>query len=193
MALTEEQQRFLLRYTNNKGDFYKTIETMGLELSHVTSWQSSDHAFASEYKKTKQIIIQHLKEENYMLAVLKINDALINGVSQDTVENTHRIGGTDNDGNDVTVFQVKRTTKNLGVPSWAIRESLQESSIVKAVNTLAAEGVIPTTIARKILSSANKISNEIIESFDISSESEYVNDKKVISLIQAAVLGLVDH
>jgi hypothetical protein len=70
--------------------------------------------------------------------------------------------------------------------------ALQESSIVKAVNTLSAEGVIPASIARKILQSANKISEEIVASFDVSTDSEFINDKKAINLIRAAVLGEVD-
>jgi hypothetical protein len=184
MGLTPEQQRFLSRYINNKGDFYKTIESMGLDASHIISWQQTYKEFESQFRETKRIVLQHLKDENYMMSLLRINEALQNGITQHTITQKHRII---DDGN--SEFETTRTTKHLGVPAWAIQESLKESSIVKAVNTLASEGVIPSAIARKILNSANKISNEIIESFDISPDAEFINDKKAIALIKAAILG----
>lgn len=188
MSLTPEQQRFLSRYINNKGDFYKTVESMGLDAAHIISWQNAYKDFDKEFRETKRIVLQHLKDENYMLSLLRINEALQNGVTQHTVTQKHRI--VDDEGN--SEFETIRTTKHAGVPAWAIQESLKESSIVKAVNTLASEGVIPSAIARKILQSANKITNEIVESFDISPDAEFINDKKAIALIRAAVLGEVD-
>jgi len=182
--LTEEQQRFLLRYINNKGDFYKTVDSMGLDLAHVVNWQQVNAEFEAAFRSTKKDVIDHLKQENYMCALLKVNNALINGISQHTVQQKHKIGG---DGE--SEFEVTRTTKELGVPSWAIREALQENSIVKAVQVLANEGVLPAPIARRILQSANKISHEVMQSFDISPDSDFINDKKAIALIKAAVLG----
>ena len=192
MNLTEEQQRFLLRYTNNKGDFYKTIESLGLDLAHITSWQQVSKDFAEAFRNTKRIVLEHLKEENYMSAMLRVNEALHNGITQHSVQQKHRIIGADEDGNEISEFEVIRTTKHLGVPSWSIQYALQETSIVKAVNLLAAEGILPSHIAKKILQSANKISKEIVESFEIPENAEYTNDKKVIALIKAAVLGEVE-
>jgi hypothetical protein len=188
MNMTNEQQRFLSRYINNKGDFYKTVESMGLDAAHILSWQQNYKEFDKTFRETKRIVLQHLKDENYMMATLRINDALVNGVTHHTVTQKHRV--IDDEGN--SEFEVTRTSKQLGVPSEYIKMALQESSIVKAVNTLSAEGVIPASIARKILQSANKISEEIVASFDVSTDSEFINDKKAINLIRAAVLGEVD-
>jgi hypothetical protein len=192
--LTEEQQRFLFRYVNNKGDFYKTIETMGIELSHVTSWQQTSKDFADNYKSAKQTVIEHLKQENYMQALLKVNDALVNGVNQYTVTQKHRIGGYDEEtGEQQSEYEVTKTHKQLGTPAWAITASLQECSIVKAVHTLASEGVLPSAIARRILQSANKISEEVKASFGIDAGADYINDRKAISLIKQAILGVADE
>lgn len=190
--LTEEQQRFLLRYVNNKGDFYKTVDSLGLDLSHITSWQQTSKNFEESFRRAKQSIIDHLKQENYITGLLRVNDALINGVTQSTVLQKHRVGATDEDGNQSSEFEVTRSTKNLGVPGWAVTEALKESSIEKAVHTLAAEGVLPTSVARRILQAANRITADVKESFDVSKEDEYINDSKVIALIKAAVLGGVD-
>lgn len=185
MNLTNEQQRFLSRYVNNKGDFYKTVESMGLDAAHIISWQQNYKEFDNTFRETKRIVLQHLKDENYMMAILKINDALINGVTHHTVTQKHRV--VDDKGN--SEFEVTRTSKQVGVPSWAVQEALKESSIVKAVNTLSAEGVIPASIARRILQSANKISEEIVASFDVSPDSEFISDKKAVALIKQAILG----
>jgi hypothetical protein len=190
--LTEEQQRFLLRYINNKGDFYKTVDSLGLDLSHITSWQQSNIEFEQSFRRAKQAIIDHLKQENYITALLRVNDALMNGVTQTSVVQKHRVGATDEDGNQSSEFEVIRTTKNLGIPGWCVTEALKESSIEKAVHVLASEGVLPTSVARKILQSANRITADVKDAFDISKDNEYVNDAKVISLIRAAVLGGVE-
>lgn len=183
--LTEEQQRFLLRYTNNKGDFYKTVESMGLDIAHIMNWQQVSPEFDKTFRYTKQAVIQHLKEENYVTALLKVNDALVNGVKQFHVAQKHRVIGAAGE----SEYEVTRTTKDMGVPSWAITAALQEQSIVKAVNTLANEGVLPSPVARRILQAANQISRQIVESFDIDAGSEFINDKKALALIKEAVLG----
>lgn len=188
MALTPEQQRFLSRYINNNGDFYKTVDSMGLDPAHIVSWQQVYKDFDEEFRKTKRIVLQHLKDENYMIAMLRINEILRDGVTQHSVTQKHRVINENGD----SEFETIRTTKHLGVPIAAIKMALQESSIVKAVDTLSAEGVIPSAIARKILQAANKISNEIIESFEVSSDAEYINDKKAIALIKQAMLGVSD-
>lgn len=192
MNLTEEQQRFLIRYTNNKGDFYKTIESLGLDLAHITSWQQVSKDFSEAFRNTKRIVLEHLKEENYMSAMLRVNEALHNGITQHSVQQKHKIIGADEDGNEISEFEVIRTTKHLGVPSWAVQHALAESSIVKAVHTLASEGVIPSAIARKILNAANRITKDMADAFEVSPDADYINDKKAISLIKAAVLGEVE-
>lgn len=189
--LTEEQQRFLIRYVDNKGDFYKTVDSLGLDLSHIVSWQQVSQEFNTAFASQKQYVIQHLKDESYITALLRVNEALKDGVKQHTIVQKHRIGGVDKEGNQLSDFEVVRSTKNLGVPSWAITEALKESSIVRAVHTLASEGVIPASIAKRILQSANRISEEVKASFDIADKNEFVNDTKAINLIRAAVLGEV--
>jgi hypothetical protein len=113
-------------------------------------------------------------------------------VQQHTVVQKHRIGSTDEDGNQSSEFEVTRTTKQMGVPSWAVSEALKESSLINAVHTLASEGVIPASVAKKILSETNKIVAAVKESFDISPDADFINDKKAIALIKAAVLGEVE-
>jgi DNA-binding transcriptional ArsR family regulator len=187
MSLTTEQQRFINRYINSKGNFYQTIDSLGLELAHVLSWQETNLYFSKAYSEAKQQILCFLREENYITAVRELNEVLKNGVSVHSVTQKHKSSEKDGDS-----FEVTKSTKNLGVPMSAISEALKESSIVKAVNTLANEGVIPTTIAKRILQAASKISVDITTAFDVEKETEYVDESKAIALIKAAVLGEVD-
>lgn len=195
--LSEEQQRFLIRYINNKGDFYGTVESMGLDIAHITNWRQVSKQFDREYTEAKRSVIEFIKDENYITALRKLNDVLLNGVTQSQVVQKHIIADDDNreDGEGVakkSAFEVTRTSKHLGVPGYAIKMALEESSILKAVQTLVNEGVIPAEIARNITGAANRISDEISKSFGVSKDSDYANDKKAIALIRAAVLGEVD-
>jgi hypothetical protein len=187
MNLTEDQQRFLSRYINSKGNFYQSIETLGLELAHILMWQEMNDDFAKSYANAKRQVLIFLKEENHLNAVRELNDVLRNGVTIHSVTQKHKSSEKDGDS-----FEVTKSTKRMGVPMSAITEALKESSIIKAVQTLSNEGVIPTTIAKKILNAANRISNDIVGAFDIDENDNYVDDSKAIALIKAAVLGEVD-
>lgn len=190
MSLTEEQQRFLHRYINNKGDFYKTVESMGLDIAHITSWQNTNTDFALNFKAAKSTVIDFLKHENYMYALIKVNDALMHGVTQTTETKKHKIGG---EGGNEGEYEITHQTKNLGVPAWAIKEALQETSVVKAIQTLAAEGVLPTEVARKIISYSDNFIDKVRNSFEIASEDENFNEAKAVALIKKAVLGVMDE
>lgn len=189
MELTTEQQRFILRYINNRGDFYKTVASLGLELSHIVSWQHQNFKFDKTFKEAKQSVIESLKQENHMIALLKVNDALINGITHQSIQQKHLIGGEDKS---ESVYEVIRITKNMGVPAWAVKQALSEYGIVRAVDLLAAEGILPNDVARKISQAANRITSEIKNSFESTPDSDFINDSKVIELIKAAVLGNVE-
>lgn len=186
--LTDTQQLFLNQYIRTNGDFYGVADRMGLETEHVISWQSNPE-FEQAYRTAKTCVIAHLKNENYLCALRKVNDALINGVQQTTVQTKHKYSEQTDE---PTEYEVTRSTKNLGVPGWAIKEALQEHSIIKAVTTLASEGVLPAPIAKRILQTANRISEEVRASFDAGADNDHVSEKQAINLIRAAVLGEVE-
>lgn len=183
--LTEEQRRFLARYINSRGDFYGSVNSLGLDIAHIISWQESNPEFDREYRATRIKIIDFIKQENHILAIQKVNSALKEGVTVNTISQKHKI--TENG----SEFETTRTTKNLGVPGWAIVEALKESSLTKAINTLANEGVLPSPIARRLLQNVSTIQTSVRESFDVK-DTDYVNEEKAINLIKAAVFGDVD-
>lgn len=189
--LTDNQQIFLNQYIRSNGDFYGVADKMGLEVEHVISWQSNPD-FEIAYREAKANVIAHLRNENYLLGLRKVNDALQNGVHQHTVTTKHKYIDVDAGGDEATEYEVTRVTKNLGVPGWAIKEALQESSLIKAINTLASEGVLAPPIAKKILQAANRISEDIRGAFEVSRDDDYISEKKAINLIRAAVLGEVE-
>lgn len=183
MALSNQQQIFLNQLKRNKGDTYKTIADVGLEADHFYSWKE-DLSFALAYKKTVQNIITVLNQENYVGALRKINEAVQNGVRQDMVTHSHKVMS-----NGESFFEVKTTSKYLGVPAEILKLCLQQNSISQAITLLCNEGVIPAALAEKINLKAEEITEEMAKVFDGESNVESLNESRLVGIIQGAVLG----
>lgn len=185
-ALTNEQQRFLEKFVNNRGHFYLTLNEMGLELNHVLSWRSQPY-FDEVYRITSRKIIEHLKQENYLSSIVEINRILLKGVVEETITNSHTI-----DSNGESKFNTKRVIKKLGIPIEVLKLAMGETSLIKAIQQLLNEGVLPESVARKLLSTADKISTEMIECFGDNKDETAIDEKQAINLIKASVLGVLD-
>lgn len=184
--LSSEQKRFIERYANSKGDFYGVINSLGLSPYHVLSWQSNPE-FDEEYRKVKNLVILQLKQENYVLGLSRLNQILTHGL----ITSSHTLKKKSCPDGDI--YEDSITTKNNGVPIAAINKALEDSSIIKALTTFANEGLIPVSVAKNILEASNRMSSDVIAAFGIDeNQSEFVNDKKALALIKAAVLGEID-
>lgn len=186
MALTTEQERFLIKYVNAKGNVYQALEEMGLEINHLMMWKENQE-FEFRYKETVQKVLTFLNQQNYMIGVRKLNEALTYGLKQDTITHSHKILDTGE-----TQYEVKKTTKNLGVTPEILKLALQESTIVKAINTLVNNGVIPNSIARKILLKSEELATEMQKAFTINDE-ETINESRALSIIKTAILGATNE
>lgn len=183
--LSDEQIKFLNNYCSSRGDYYGTLELMGLSVYHFISW-SENPIFKETYNKVKRQVIEALKDENYQLGLLKLNHILLNGIEQRTVQQKHIVRGN------VSSFVTTRTTKNLGIPGWAILAAIERTKIEQAIDTLADEGVLPREIAIRVIDKVSKISDDIRES--LSSDSDIsINESRAIALIKQAVLGAVNE
>lgn len=184
MALSEEQKRFLERLKRNKLDIDSTLQSMGLDTVHLMAWQENKE-FDLEYRSVVRAIIQYLNQENYINGIRKLNDALINGTREYT---SKEITLYDTENNYVGTKR-ENSQKYIKTPAWAIKEAMKESSLETAINQLANEGVLPSTVARKILVEADKITKALQDSFEISSDADMLTEKKAIALIKQAVLN----
>jgi hypothetical protein len=183
MPITEEQERFLIRYVNSQGKFYDTLESLGLELIHFLAWREDDD-FDYAYRNASRQIAQFIKEQNKMIALQEINKALVDGITHESVTNIHII---EPDGN--TQFQAKKQVVKRGIPAWAIKAAIREDNIVQAIATLVNEGVLPTPMARKLLAISERLTSDFQAVFDIQDTKESISDRKAIALIKAAILG----
>lgn len=179
--LTETQQRFLVRYQDSKGDVYGSLKSLGLELNHLMSWRT-DKEFEKNYKDVQKSIILFLNTENYVQGLRELNTQLLGGQKQETVTHCHKIGS------DGSHFEVKRTVKELKVSADLIRLAISQNTIVQAINTLVTQGIIPDSIARKILNKSDEIAKEMEEAFNNDSGGEQMNQQKAIKLIKQAFL-----
>lgn len=184
MALSEEQKRFLERLKRNKLDIDTTLQGMGLDTVHLMAWQENPQ-FDLEYRSVVRAIIQYLNQENYINAIRKLNDALVNGTRE---YNSKEIALYDSENNYIGTKR-ENTQKYIKTPAWAIKEALKESNLEKAINQLANEGILPSAIARRIIAESDKITKALQDSFEITSDSEMITEQKAIGLIRAAVMG----
>lgn len=183
--MNDEQRNFIVRYMNNRGDFYKTIDDMGLEFQHIQAWRENKE-FDDAYRKAKRDVIRSIKEDNQIIALRELNHVLLNGVVQTSIKKTHVVT---EDGL-ITGYQITSTTKKLGVPIAAIKQALEETSIINAVNCLASEGVLPNIVAKRILNSASTIQQNIIDAFDMNAkDNDRISENQAINLIKKALLA----
>lgn len=180
--LNETQQRFLERYMQSRGDQYTALDDLGLSLNHLLMWRENPE-FEIAYRRVTSNIITHLRQESFLLATKKINEAVRNGIVQETITHQHDI---DSDGRGT--YSLKKQFKNLGVPPAYLKLAMAENAITKAIQTLANEGVIPSSIAKKILQRAELISNEMAESFEAQEDNSAISEQKIIAYIKQAVL-----
>jgi hypothetical protein len=158
MELTENQQLFIQRYAANKGDAYKTLESMRLELNHLLAWRE-DKYFDKVYRESAAKIIQQLNQENYILSVRKLNEVLEKGNFTESTTHTHKITAEGGE------FEVKTQRKKLGIPIEAIKLAMRQSSLLQAIETLQNQGVLPSTIARKIMLKSDQIVEDMQNAF----------------------------
>lgn len=183
--LSDEQIKFINNYCNSRGDYYGTLELMGLSVYHFLAW-CENPIFKETYAKVKRQVIENLRDENHQLGLLRLNDILINGVEQKTIQQKHIVKGTNSS------FITTRTTKNLGIPGWAILAAIEKTKIEKAIDALADEGVLPREMAIKVIDRASRISDDIRETLASNSEA-MMNESRAIALIKQAVLGAVNE
>lgn len=182
--MLEEQKKFLSRYLNSKGDFYGTLNSLNLETEHFLSWRESVE-FDLAYRGAMRKIQELLRHENYMMSLQVCNKILTEGGQiEEKFEQIHNI---DNDG--VSTFSAKRTTINKGVPGWVIKASLTENNLIKAINELSTEGVLPSSISKKLLATSERLTSDFQSVFDGDNKSETISNEKAVALIKQAILG----
>ncbi len=160
---------------------------MGLEYAHFVSWRA-DPDFDSAYRHCSRNVVLILREENFNLSLRRVNDLLLHGNTHLTTSVTD-LEREDNESNTFKQRQEKQTIKHMPVPVSILKLGLNEGSILKAINQLLAERVIPPEVAKKLINAADRITSEMIQAFREDGETNELNDKKVIALIKSAVLG----
>lgn len=190
MPLNETQQRFLDKYINSRGDQYKALEELGLDLAHLLSWRENAD-FEVMFRDVTNKIITHLRQESFLIATKRINDAVKHGIKQEIFTQEHTIEPGYDSGGKPTIhnsYKAKQTVKNLGVPVAYLKLAMCETAIAKAIQALANEGALPLTVAKRILQRAESISTELANSFEIEENDNAISEQKIIAFIKQAVL-----
>lgn len=194
--LNKEQEIFLQRYINRKGDVYGVLDSMGLESHHLMMWREIKE-FELRYKDTQRKLIQFLNSENYITGLRRLNEILDSGVSDEIITRKERVLRNpkfDPEKNPheppvIQEYEVSQKIVKKGIPPQMIQLALQQNTIIQAINVLTNQGIIPENIARKILSKSEDISKEMQSAFDVdSSKEEIMTQSKAVNLMKQAIL-----
>jgi hypothetical protein len=198
--LSNDQLIFIERYQNEKGDAHKVLDSMGLETCHLISWRSNND-FEKLYKETQRKIINFLNSENYITGLRRLNQILDSGVSDEVVTTKQRVvqnpnfkGLADDITGDIpsvlvtNEYEVTRKVVKKGIPPQMISLAIQQNTIVQALNVLTNQGILPESIARKILAKSEEISKEMQAAFSTEKDTEQMTQAKAIELMKMAVL-----
>lgn len=181
--MNQNQISFLQSYQNNNGDIRSAITDNGLELNHYRLWMQEDE-FKQQFKIIRTEIIYEQLAEFKVLIVQQLNQLLSRGYEEKTVTRTT----TTNKNGRTTVKQSVKITRK-PVPIAMIKDLLKSESLEASIINLSEKGVIPKTIARNLLSTANQYTQKLRGAFGVESEDNKMNDEKTIALIKQALIG----
>lgn len=185
--MLEIQQKFLERFKNYRADTLRTLSELELEFAHFLSWRENAE-FDLAYRKAVQQVTNQLRQESFLNAHRRIHEALLHGIKSETFTNSWKTV-TDENGEEVQLLNTKRVTKLSTPPVEYLKIALTENSIAKAITELANEGVLPESIARKIVQRTDSITKELMDCFEVDNSSNLLTEQKAIALIKAAVLN----
>lgn len=143
-----------------------------------------DDDFNRQFNIIRSEIIHEQLAEFRILIARQLNQLLTRGY-EETV--TTRTTTTNKNGRTT----IKKTTKTVRkpVPIVMVKDLLLSESFETSVINLSQKGVIPKTIARNLLSTANEYTNKLQSAFGVDSSDDNSNDEKTIGLIKQALIG----
>ncbi len=183
MPLTPLQQDFLVRYALEQGLVTKALDALHISDSTFSQWRE-DREFNAAYRDTYHQVVTRLDGDNHLLALQHLQHTLTNGVVEEVldVQKTTTTTGKH-------TIKVKKRVKRTNPSPALIHCAMRDLVLIKAINVLLHERVIPPEIAKKLINAADRISTDMVQAFQEDPEISQMNDKKVIALIKSAVLG----
>lgn len=184
-SLTNAQQNFLSVFSRT-GDVDKALDKIGVEMQHLLTWCQQHKEFDLEYRRIKKFFVTHVKEKCYLMAIQQIHDMLVEG---HTTEKHIVQKSTMNGDGDLTGFETTMKTVEKPIPMAVYQYVLQESSLLRAIQQLANEGLLSSDQYKKLINIADDITERSQTIFSNETGGDQMSEAKAIALIKTAIVG----
>lgn len=174
--LSQKQSDFLEYYANNDNDLEKCLRDLNTPKTELFEWLKDDE-FKRIYEDKNVSWQLFIKESNNQKALLEIHRVLCAG------KITSRKSKIGNDGR-LEFLEIVESP----IPVAYLQMSINEPSIEQAISKLLNEGMIPDTVAKRVIALCNEYQRELRKSFN-TEDVKKISDNRVMGLIQKA-LGL---
>lgn len=174
--LSQKQSDFLEYYANNDNDLEKCLKDLNAPKTELFRWLKDDE-FKQIYDDKNISWQLFIKESNNQKALLEIHRVLCDG------KITSRKSKIGVDGR-LESLEIMESP----IPVAYLQMSINDSSIEQAISKLLNEGMIPDTVAKRVISLCRDYQRELKKSFN-TEDVKKISDTRVMALIQRA-LGL---
>jgi hypothetical protein len=207
-TLTAVQRLYLQEYSKH-GKPETALEAVTeavkqpVDRRYIADWCVNYPEFSLEYKKLKRIVIQQLNEDNYTLALQRINEQLRQGYTS-THELIHETvtspgkpykdaaTGEWKEGESEELVRVRSTNKKTDLSPAFLKLAMGTTALEGAIAKIANEGLLSDNQYKRLMSSAAEVTEKIQEIFDPQVDSGEFSEDRAIAIIRQALIGTVE-
>jgi len=170
---------------------------------YIVEWCNTSPEFSTTYKAYKRQVIQQLNEDNYTLALQRINEQLRQGYTSTykftretivTPGEAYRDAATgeykESEPKEITKDKSEQTKTDLS-PAF-LKLAMGTTALESAIAKIANEGLLSDNQYKRLMSSAAEVTEKIQEIFDPQVDSGEFSEDRAIAIIRQALIGVVE-
>lgn len=182
------------------------MDNLGINMAQFMSWRKNSNEFDIRYREITTDANLFFIEQNSLLTKKYLHKALHQGfIEEEKIDIQYGYAvegkgaknispnGLSKNGYSAkpeSIVKVNKTLNKKALPAGYLQTNGTENNLVKALQILVSENVLPIQLARSLITTSSKISNEFLDIFSKDHQGDQkIEDDKVIALIKAAVLG----
>lgn len=189
----ELQEKFLIKLAET-ADIAESLAHCNLQNIHLMSWCAKQPKFDLAYRSLKHQLCSHLASESYLAAKKAILTELTDASSRKEITISQEFEYTVNEaGDEICVGKKTKTqTKDRAIAAWAIKEALDVTTFVKAVEKMVAEGTLSNDQHKQLMTTADRAVDEFQTIIgNLVDNKESLTETKTIALINQAIMGAI--
>lgn len=181
--MNDAQIKFLRVFQFYQGDRNKTLKACGIEENHLSLWMEDDD-FTQNFNGTQSEIIQNILSDFRFNYIRMVQELIVKGYKESTVIRTFQ---TTKNG----VATIKKSSKHTRkmIPHAYLKDLLNYNNVENSINNLAQQGLIPRSMARRFLSTAQEYQSKLASCFAADDSNDKFSDERAIKVIKQALLG----